>query len=183
MTKWKQVFRNTLFTYVSIQLFTMRLEIELRCILFPLITLAMFLQLPPVVNSIDWTWFWKAPTCLYRSQSWQCMSEQKPSHEVDGIVCRALRQDCVCDDTKIELFGLNGKCHIWIKPGTISMVKHGGGCIMLWGCFSVAGTGRLVRIEGKMNGAKYRAPWWKPAPERSGTPTGVTFHLPTGQQP
>ena len=27
---------------------------------------------------------------------------------------------------------------------------------MLWGCFSAAGTGRLVRIEGKMNGAKYR---------------------------
>jgi hypothetical protein len=27
---------------------------------------------------------------------------------------------------------------------------------MLWECFSVAGTGRLVRIKGKMNGAKYR---------------------------
>jgi hypothetical protein len=27
---------------------------------------------------------------------------------------------------------------------------------MLWGCFSAAWTGRLVRIEGKMNGAKYR---------------------------
>ena len=27
---------------------------------------------------------------------------------------------------------------------------------MLWGCFSEAGTGRLVRIEEKMNGAKYR---------------------------
>jgi hypothetical protein len=27
---------------------------------------------------------------------------------------------------------------------------------MLWGCFSVAETGRLVRIEGKMNGGKYR---------------------------
>ncbi|CDQ69348.1 unnamed protein product [Oncorhynchus mykiss] len=27
---------------------------------------------------------------------------------------------------------------------------------MLWGCFSVAGTGRLVSIEAKMNGAKYR---------------------------
>ena len=27
---------------------------------------------------------------------------------------------------------------------------------MLWGCFSVEGTGRLVRIEGKMNRAKYR---------------------------
>ncbi len=27
---------------------------------------------------------------------------------------------------------------------------------MLWGCFSAAGTGRLVAIEGKMNAAKYR---------------------------
>ena len=55
-----------------------------------------------------------------------------------------------------ELFGLNAKCHIRRKPGTIPTVKHGGGNIMLWGCFSAAGTGRLVRIEGKMNGAKYR---------------------------
>jgi hypothetical protein len=27
---------------------------------------------------------------------------------------------------------------------------------MLWGCFSAAGTGRLVRMEGKMSGVKYR---------------------------
>ena len=27
---------------------------------------------------------------------------------------------------------------------------------MLWGCFSVAGSGRLVKIEGKMNAAMYR---------------------------
>lgn len=26
---------------------------------------------------------------------------------------------------------------------------------MLWGCFSVMGTGRLVRIEEKMNAEKY----------------------------
>uniref|UniRef100_A0AAZ3SPB5 Tc1-like transposase DDE domain-containing protein n=1 Tax=Oncorhynchus tshawytscha TaxID=74940 RepID=A0AAZ3SPB5_ONCTS len=60
------------------------------------------------------------------------------------------------DETKIELFGLNAKFHVWRKPGTIPTVKHGGGSIMLWGCLSTAGTGRLVRIEGKTNGAKYR---------------------------
>ena len=27
---------------------------------------------------------------------------------------------------------------------------------MLWGCFSAAGTGRLVKIKAKMNGATYR---------------------------
>ena len=60
------------------------------------------------------------------------------------------------DETKIKLFGLNAKRHTWRKPGTIPTVKHGGGDIMLWGCFSASQTGRLVMIEEKMNGAKYR---------------------------
>ena len=60
------------------------------------------------------------------------------------------------DEINIELFGLNAKRQVWRKPGTIPMVKHGGGSIMLWGCFSLARTGSLVGIEGKMNRAKYR---------------------------
>ena len=60
------------------------------------------------------------------------------------------------DVTKIELFVLNAKHCVWRKPGTIPTVKHGDGNTMRWRCFSAAGTGRLVRIEGKMNGTKYR---------------------------
>ena len=38
----------------------------------------------------------------------------------------------------------------------IPTVKHGGGSTMLWGCFSSAGSGYLLRIEGMMDDAKYR---------------------------
>ena len=58
------------------------------------------------------------------------------------------------DETKIELFGLNAKCHVWRKPGAIPMMKHGGGSMILWVCFYSTGTVRLVRIKGKMNRAK-----------------------------
>ena len=37
-------------------------------------------------------------------------------------------------ETKIELFGLNAKRHLWRKPGTIPTVKHGVVNIMLWEC-------------------------------------------------
>lgn len=67
------------------------------------------------------------------------------------------------DGTKIELFSHQRKRYVWRKPNTlhhpkntIPIVKHGGVSIMLWGCFSAAGTGKHVRVEGKTDGAKYR---------------------------
>uniref|UniRef100_A0AAR2KC71 Tc1-like transposase DDE domain-containing protein n=1 Tax=Pygocentrus nattereri TaxID=42514 RepID=A0AAR2KC71_PYGNA len=66
------------------------------------------------------------------------------------------------DEIKIELFGKNSTCRFWRKKNaelhpknTIPTVKHGGGNIMLWGCFSAKGPGRLVRVHERMNGAMY----------------------------
>ena len=64
------------------------------------------------------------------------------------------------EETKIELFGINSTRYIWRKKADsnpkniISNVKHGGGNIMLWDCFSAKGTGRLHRVEEKMDGSK-----------------------------
>jgi transposase len=66
------------------------------------------------------------------------------------------------DETKIELFGHNDVQRVWRKKGeafvpknTVPTVKHGGGSIMLWGCFAANGTGELVRIDGIMDKEKY----------------------------
>ncbi|KAK3568380.1 hypothetical protein QTP86_005581 [Hemibagrus guttatus] len=67
------------------------------------------------------------------------------------------------DETKIKLFGINSTCHVWRRrnaaydpKNTTPTVNHGGGNIMLWGCFSAKGTGQLHRIKGTMDGAMYR---------------------------
>ena len=52
--------------------------------------------------------------------------------------------------------GLNAKHHVWRKPGTIPKVMCGGGSNMLWGGFSEAETGRLVRINEKKMKTCYR---------------------------
>lgn len=66
------------------------------------------------------------------------------------------------DETKLELFGHRDVAYVWRKKGeaynpknTVPTVKHGGGSIMLWGCFSATGTGNLVRIEGIMKKEDY----------------------------
>ena len=39
---------------------------------------------------------------------------------------------------------------------TIPMVKHGGGSVICWGCFSSSGVGNLAFIDGNMTGPMYR---------------------------
>ncbi|KAI4898947.1 hypothetical protein NFI96_010901, partial [Prochilodus magdalenae] len=57
--------------------------------------------------------------------------------------CSARKKVLWSDETKIELFGLNSTRHVWRKKNaaydpknTVPTVKHGGGSIMFWGCFS-----------------------------------------------
>ncbi len=63
------------------------------------------------------------------------------------------------DETKIQLFGINSTRRVWRRrnaaydlKNTIPTVKHGGGNIMLWWCFSAKGTGQLHRIKGRWTG-------------------------------
>uniref|UniRef100_A0AAY5KTD7 WW domain-containing protein n=1 Tax=Esox lucius TaxID=8010 RepID=A0AAY5KTD7_ESOLU len=63
---------------------------------------------------------------------------------------------------RLNFFCHNSKSYVWRKnntahhpKNTIHPVKHGGGSIMLWGCFSSAVSGALVSVEGIMNSSKY----------------------------
>ena len=93
------------------------------------------------------------------------MSEQKPSHEVKGIVRRAPRQDCV----EAQIWGRvpNNSAALKVPKNTVASIilkrkkfrttktlPRAGRPFQQQGLG--AGTGRLVRIEEKMNGAKYR---------------------------
>ncbi len=42
------------------------------------------------------------------------------------------------------------------KKNIIPTVKHGGGSVMVWGCFAASGPGRVVIIDGTMNSALYQ---------------------------
>ncbi|KAF8596990.1 hypothetical protein BDV93DRAFT_410295, partial [Ceratobasidium sp. AG-I] len=34
-------------------------------------------------------------------------------------------------------------------------VKHGGGSVMVWGCITAQGVGRLYRIDGRLTAVRY----------------------------
>lgn len=66
------------------------------------------------------------------------------------------------DESKFNLFYSDGKVSVWREPGTgletqhlNKTVKYGGGSVMVWGCFSYHGVGKLVFIDGIMEDPRY----------------------------
>lgn len=66
------------------------------------------------------------------------------------------------DETKLNLLSSDGRDYVWRKPGeayrdnnTVKTKKYGGGSLMLWGCITSRGVGRLHRIDGIMDSQKY----------------------------
>ena len=66
------------------------------------------------------------------------------------------------DKSKFMLFKSDGHQYCWIKPGqaldpcfTKKNIKHGAGNLMVWGCITRQGMGRLHQINGIMCGPDY----------------------------
>lgn len=66
------------------------------------------------------------------------------------------------DESKFNLFGSDGRQMVWRKPNTAlnkanlcPTIKHGGGSLMVWGCYSYHGVGNLVFIDGIMDKMGY----------------------------
>ena len=104
-----------------------------------------------------------------------CVRWQKPWLSKKHITCRKLwatqyRHRCdffwckvwYSDESKFNLFGSDRKSYCRRRVGEALLernvkkeVKHGGGNLMVWGCISWNGPGRLHRVEGCMNTAQY----------------------------
>jgi transposase len=67
------------------------------------------------------------------------------------------------DESKFNLIGSDGPHKVWKRPKELlrndtvrPVVKHGGGSVMVWGCFGLDGVGSLEVINGIMTGVSYR---------------------------
>jgi len=66
------------------------------------------------------------------------------------------------DESKFNLFGPDGCKRVWRYPKSPlqdwhirPVVKFGGGSVMVWGCITSRGMGKIVFIEGRMNAQHY----------------------------
>lgn len=107
------------------------------------------------LSSRDHTWRWEKQPTLHHSTNLGFMAEWSDkiftvkTHESFGTCAqRTLR---LWEAIFSDLINLKCKPHVWSKPGVFGV-----GHIMLWGCFSEEGTRGLLRVEGKLNTAKYR---------------------------
>ena len=67
------------------------------------------------------------------------------------------------DKSTFELFPAKGRVWVRRRPNErfkeeclVPTVKHGGGSIMIWGCFSLSGVGHICRVEGSINSSRYQ---------------------------
>ncbi len=93
------------------------------------------------------------------------------------------------NETKINLFGSDGVKRVWRQQGeeykdmcVLPTVKHGGGSVMVWGCMSAAGTGKLQFIEASMNANMY-CEHTKAEPDPLPSETGPQGSIPTWYRP
>ena len=66
------------------------------------------------------------------------------------------------DESRFTLFQNDGRIRVWRLPNerykvdcVVPTVKHGGGGVMVWACFTWNELGPLIRLEGKINSQRY----------------------------
>ena len=104
------------------------------------------------------------------SQAQEALVDERSSSQSDGL-CKKYehwtaehwKRVVWSDEAKFELFGSKRRQYCWVKPGAPltsrqvqSTVKHGGGNIMMWGCFTAHGIGYLCRIDDGLDAELYR---------------------------
>lgn len=79
------------------------------------------------------------------------------------------------DESKFEIFGTKRRQYVRRETGErfdprciTPTFKHGGGSVMVWGCFSYDGVGELVKINGILRKEQYHS-----ILQRSAIPSGI----------
>lgn len=67
------------------------------------------------------------------------------------------------DETRINIWGSDGVCYCWVRPGDPLQphhldltVKHGGGGLMIWGCMTAKGLGYGCHVEESISSSVYQ---------------------------